>query len=57
MQSGAAKAARWLGYVRFDQITDERNSPPVIKVKGAEPIETFVYVGNGITIRCRMKRT
>jgi hypothetical protein len=51
LQSGAAKAARWLGYVRFDQITDERNSPPVIKVKGAEPVETFVYIGDGITIR------
>jgi hypothetical protein len=51
LQSSAAKAARWLGYVRFDQITDERNSPPVIKVKGAEPVETFVYVGDGITIR------
>jgi hypothetical protein len=51
LQSGAAKAARWLGYVRFDQITDERNWPPVIKVKGAEPVETFVYLGDGITIR------
>jgi hypothetical protein len=50
LQSGAAKAARWLGYVRFDQITDERNSPPVIKAKAAEPVETFVYIGDGIEI-------
>jgi hypothetical protein len=51
LQSSAAKAARWLGYVRFDQITDERNSPPIIKVKAAEPVETFVYVGDGIEIK------
>jgi hypothetical protein len=50
LQSSAAKAARWLGYVRFDQITDERNSPPIIKVKAAERVETFVYIGDGIEI-------
>jgi hypothetical protein len=50
LQSSAAKAARWLGYVRFDQITDERNSPPIIKVKATEPVETFVYIGDGIEI-------
>jgi hypothetical protein len=50
LQSSAAKAARWLGYVRFDQITDERNSPPIIKVKTDEPVETFVYIGDGIEI-------
>jgi hypothetical protein len=27
----AAKAARWLRYVRFDQITDQRNAEPVIR--------------------------
>jgi hypothetical protein len=26
----AGKAARWLGYVPFDRITDQRNAPPVI---------------------------
>ena len=50
LQSSAAKAARWLRYVRFDPITDERNSPPVIKVKATEPVETFVYIGDGIEI-------
>lgn len=30
LQAFAAKAARWLGYVPFTSITDERNSPPVI---------------------------
>ncbi len=28
----AIKAARWLGYVPFDQITDERNATPVIRL-------------------------
>jgi hypothetical protein len=28
----AAKAARWLGYVPFDQIVDQRNDAPVVKV-------------------------
>jgi hypothetical protein len=51
LQSSAAKAARWLGYVRFDQITDERNSPPVIKVKTLEEVETFIYIGEGIEIK------
>ena len=50
LQSSAAKAARWLGYVRFDQITDERNSPPIIKVKAAERAETFIYIGDGIEV-------
>jgi hypothetical protein len=35
----ASKAARWLGYVPFDQITDQRNTEPVIRIlpAGAEP--------------------
>ena len=28
-----AKAARWLGYVPFDRIVDQRNSPPIIHRK------------------------
>jgi hypothetical protein len=30
--SDAAKAARWLGYVPFKRIVDERNAPPEIFV-------------------------
>ena len=33
LQTEAAKAARWLGYVSFDAITDARNEPPVILVQ------------------------
>jgi hypothetical protein len=51
LQSHAAKAARWLGYVPFDAITDARNEAPLIRVR--EPlsqdgvwanISTGVYV-------------
>lgn len=28
----ASKVARWLGYIPFDQITDQRNSPPVVRI-------------------------
>jgi hypothetical protein len=31
LQSKAAKAARWLGYIPFERITDERNSRPVLR--------------------------
>lgn len=30
LQDNASKAARWLGYVPFDAISDARNTPPVI---------------------------
>ncbi|MCE3247477.1 MAG: hypothetical protein K0R41_1302 [Geminicoccaceae bacterium] len=48
LQVEASKAARWLGYVPFDRIVDERNSPPVIVVhrNGAPEAE----VGLGATI-------
>lgn len=28
----ASKVARWLSYIPFDQITDQRNSPPVVRI-------------------------
>lgn len=33
----AAKAARWLGYVNFDQIIDQRNAEPLVYQAPAEP--------------------
>jgi len=33
LQNHAMKAARWLGYVGFDQIYDKRNAAPVIKIR------------------------
>ena len=39
LQGGAAKAARWLGYVEFDQIVDARNNEPrVIEVERRDPL-------------------
>jgi hypothetical protein len=32
LQTEASKAARWLGYVPFDSITDARNTAPVIRI-------------------------
>jgi hypothetical protein len=48
LQVEAAKAARWLGHVPFDQIVDERNAAPVIVIyeDGAPEVE----VGLGATI-------
>jgi hypothetical protein len=44
----ASKYARWLGYSPFDQITDQRNAPPVIRIfKEPEPIP---YLNVGIDI-------
>jgi hypothetical protein len=47
---GPAKAARWLGYIPFDRITDERNAPPVIRIAATEPLEKVIYLGAGIGI-------
>jgi hypothetical protein len=48
LQVEASKAARWLGYVPFDRIVDERNSAPVIAVQGfGGPV---VDIGLGATI-------
>lgn len=41
----AAKAARWLGHIGFDRITDERNAAPTVRLveETAEPWE-FVHI-------------
>jgi hypothetical protein len=36
LQADAANAARFLGYLPFDQITDQRNAEPVIRVRGSD---------------------
>lgn len=39
LQSKVAKAARWLGYVPFEKIVDERNAPPIIRSRSRhEPL-------------------
>jgi hypothetical protein len=38
LQKKPADAARWLGYVPFDRITDQRNAPPTVRLwKPPEP--------------------
>ena len=40
-----AKAARWLGYVLFDRITDQRNDAPQIFVPDPEPARAWLSSG------------
>jgi hypothetical protein len=50
LQNDAAKAARWLGYVAFDAISDARNEPPVILVQPQRTPEAWVAVEPDITL-------
>jgi len=44
----AAKAARWLGYIDFDQIADQRNTPPVIRE--FKPPDPGAYLSTEIVV-------
>ena len=46
----AGKAARWLGYVAFERITDNRNSAPIIHRKARVTPEAYLSIGLDITI-------
>jgi len=48
LQSNAAKAARWLGYLPFAQITDQRNAAPI--VENRRQAEPSVYLNPGLHI-------
>jgi hypothetical protein len=48
MSEVAAKAARWLGYIRFEQISDHRNSPPVVRV--FEPPDPHPYINLDVEV-------
>jgi hypothetical protein len=45
-----AKAARWLGYVPFDRIIDQRNSPPIIHRKARVRPEARLSIGLDVEI-------
>lgn len=45
LSEGASKAARFLGYVPFDKITDERNADPVIRE--FEPPDPYATISIG----------
>jgi hypothetical protein len=49
----AAKAARWLGYIPFDQIVDAKNSEPVVAIrepKSELPPQPWISVGLDISV-------
>jgi hypothetical protein len=49
----AAKAARWLGYLPFDQIIDARNTEPVINVREPRselPPQPWISVGLNVQV-------
>src|SRR5262249_26839873 len=46
----AGKAARWLGYIDFERITDNRNAEPFIHHKASVKPKALVTVGIDITI-------
>ncbi|HEX2298147.1 MAG TPA: hypothetical protein VHH34_06470 [Pseudonocardiaceae bacterium] len=46
----AGKAARWLGYLPFEQIVDQRNTPPVVRIFGKEQPQPYITVGIDVQI-------
>ena len=46
----AGKAARWLGYIGFERITDNRNAEPIIHRKARVIPEAFVSIGLDVKI-------
>lgn len=48
LQGDAAKAARWLGYLPFDQIVDQRNAEPEVR-KYSHP-DPWAYLTVGIDV-------
>jgi hypothetical protein len=50
LQAHPAKAARWLGYVPFEQIADERNEPPTKYRRAQVALDTWIDVGVEVTI-------
>jgi hypothetical protein len=45
-----AKAARWLGYIPFDRIIDQRNAPPIIHRKAWVRPEAHLSIGLDVNI-------
>jgi hypothetical protein len=50
LQTRAAKAARWLGYVPFDRIRDERNEPPRLFLPSSPPAPGYGTFAPGSAI-------
>jgi hypothetical protein len=50
LQAQPAKAARWLGYVPFDSISDNRNDPPIIYRPHRPEPHSYISVGVEVEI-------
>jgi hypothetical protein len=50
LSSVAGKAARWLGYIPFERITDNRNAEPFIRHKARVNPEAFLSIGLDVQI-------
>ena len=50
LQERAGKAARWLGYIPFEQIVDERNAEPSILIHGKPVPNPFISVGLSVDL-------
>lgn len=50
LQEDAAKAARWLGYIPFDQIVDQRNAEPEVRVFERPQPRAYISVGVQVDI-------
>jgi hypothetical protein len=50
LQGDAAKAARWLGYIPLDQITDQRNAAPVIRTRDADGVRAYLTTELDVSI-------
>lgn len=48
LQDKAADAARWLGYIGFDRIVDQRNDKPTVRVH--KPLQPWPYLSVGIDV-------
>lgn len=48
--AGVAKCARWLGYVPFDRIVDQRNDEPVVKEFTPADPEPHIWLDFEVTI-------
>jgi hypothetical protein len=46
----AGKAARWLDYIDFERVTDNRNAQPIIHRKASLQTEAFISVGVHVAI-------
>lgn len=50
MSGIAGKAARWLGYIPFERISDNRNAEPIIHRKNRVTPKAFVAIGLDVTV-------